>query len=47
MLGFVEKFSCYMTSDPAGDKIEKNELVGACSVYVGGERHVQCFGGEI
>jgi hypothetical protein len=30
----------------AGDKIEKNEMVGACSKYGGGERCVQGFGGE-
>jgi len=28
------------------DKIEKNEMGGACSAYGGGERHVQGFGGE-
>jgi hypothetical protein len=30
----------------AGDEIEKNEMGGACSVYGGGERCVQGFGGE-
>jgi hypothetical protein len=30
----------------AGDKIEKNELGGACSSDAGGERRVQGFGGE-
>jgi hypothetical protein len=30
----------------AGGEIEKNEMGGACSVYVGGERCVQGFGGE-
>jgi hypothetical protein len=36
------------TADPLcrGDKIEKNDLDGACSLYGGGERHVQGFGGE-
>jgi hypothetical protein len=29
-----------------GDKIEKNEMVGACSNYGGEERGVQGFGGE-
>jgi len=29
-----------------GDKIEKNEIGGACSLYGGGERGVQGFGGE-
>jgi hypothetical protein len=28
------------------DKVEKNEMGGACSAYEGEERHVQCFGGE-
>jgi hypothetical protein len=26
--------------------IEKNEIGGACSVYRGGEKLIQCFGGE-
>jgi hypothetical protein len=30
----------------AGDKIEKNEMGGACSSDVGGERRVQGFSGE-
>jgi hypothetical protein len=30
----------------AGDKIEKNEIGGACSSDGGGERRVQSFGGE-
>jgi hypothetical protein len=30
----------------AGDKIEKNEMGGACSADGGGERCVQGFGGE-
>jgi hypothetical protein len=30
----------------AGDKIEKNEMGGACSSDGGGERLVQGFGGE-
>ena len=30
----------------AGNKIQKNGKGGACSVYGGGERHVQGFGGE-
>ena len=29
-----------------GDKIEKNEMGGACSVYGGEERHIQGFGRE-
>jgi hypothetical protein len=28
------------------DKIEKNEVGGACSTYGRGERRVQAFGGE-
>jgi hypothetical protein len=28
----------------AGDKIEKNEMSEACSMYAGGERRVQGFG---
>jgi hypothetical protein len=30
----------------AGDKIEKNEMGGACSAYGGEERRVSGFGGE-
>ena len=30
----------------AGDKIENNEMGGACSAYGGGDRCVQGFGGE-
>jgi hypothetical protein len=30
----------------AGDKIEKNELGGSCSVDEGEERRLQDFGGE-
>jgi hypothetical protein len=30
----------------AGDKIEKNEMGGACSSDGGGERRVKGFGGE-
>jgi len=29
-----------------GDKIENNEMGGACSAYGGRERRVQAFGGE-
>jgi hypothetical protein len=32
--------------ETAGDKIEKNELGGACSADGVGERRVQGFGGE-
>jgi hypothetical protein len=30
----------------SGDKIEKNEMGGACSAYGGKERNIQGFGGE-
>jgi len=30
----------------SGDKIEKNEMGGACSAYGGEERRVEGFGGE-
>jgi len=30
----------------SGDKIEKNEMSGACSAYGGGERRIQGIGGE-
>ena len=30
-----------------GDKIETQEMGGACRAYGGGERRVQAFGGEI
>jgi len=30
----------------SGDKIEKNEMGGACSAYGGGERLMQGFGGN-
>jgi len=30
----------------SGDKIEKNEMAGACSAYGGEERRIQGFGGE-
>jgi len=32
--------------DCSGDKIEKNEMGGACSIYGGEERCIQGFGGE-
>ena len=31
----------------SGDKIENNEMGGACSAYGGEERRIQGFGGEI
>jgi hypothetical protein len=30
----------------SGDQIEKNEVGGACSMYGGGEKCIQDFGGE-
>jgi hypothetical protein len=30
----------------SGDKMEKNEMGGACSAYGGEERRIQDFGGE-
>jgi hypothetical protein len=42
----VEQINLYC-SKSAGDKIEKNEMGGACSAYGGEEKHVQGFGGEI
>jgi hypothetical protein len=36
----------YISQYCAGDKIEKNEIGGACSTYGGEERCVQGFGGE-
>ena len=31
----------------SGDKIDKNEMGGACSAYKGGEGRVQGFGGGV
>jgi len=30
----------------SGDQMEKNEMGGACSAYVGEEKCIQGFGGE-
>ena len=38
--------SVLLTQYFSGDKIEKNELSGACSAYGGEERHILGFGGE-
>ena len=35
-----------LTQYCSGDKIEKNEMGGACSTYGGGERRIHGFGGE-
>jgi hypothetical protein len=38
---------CYITLYCSGDKIEKNELGGVCSMYGGEEKCIQGFGEEI
>jgi len=44
--GNVQKFTtCVHVHYYSGDKIEKNEMGGACSVYGGEERRMQGFGG--
>jgi hypothetical protein len=35
-----------LTQYCSGDKIEKNEMGGACSEYGGQKWHIQCFGRE-
>jgi len=37
---------CSSLYDSESDKIEKNEMGGACSAYWGEERCIQGFGGE-
>ena len=37
---------CFPLYDTESDKIEKNEMSGACSDYGGEERCIQSFGGE-
>jgi hypothetical protein len=39
--------SVLLTQYCSGDKIQKNEMDGACSTYGGEERHIQGFGGEM
>ena len=39
-------YSVLLTQYCAGDKIEKNEMGGACGTYGGRERCAQGFGGE-
>jgi hypothetical protein len=36
---------CLLTKYCLGDKIEKNEMGGACTAYGGEEWHTQVFGG--
>ena len=46
---YVGSFPYSLLSSPkyySGDKIEKNEISGACRTYGGKERHIPCFGGE-
>ena len=38
--------SVLLTQYCSGDKIEKDEMGGACSTYGGEERRIQGFGGE-
>ena len=40
------QFTCIYVLRAAGDKIEKNEMGGACGTYGGRERCAQGFGGE-
>ena len=40
-------WSVFLTEYCAGDKIEKNEMGGACGAYGGGERGAQGSGVEI
>ena len=42
----VVLFSVFLTQYCSGDKIEKNEMGGACSEYGGEDMRVQGFGGE-
>ena len=41
-----EELNDLLTQYASGDKIEKNEMGGACSTYEGEERCIQDFGGE-
>ena len=43
---FSEYISVLLAQYCSGDKIEKNEMGGACSAYGGEERRIQGFGGE-
>jgi hypothetical protein len=43
---YVHHFRLVFTQYYSGDKIEKNEMGGACSAYGGEERRIQGFGGE-
>ena len=47
----IENVYCFLVSSPvsaycAGDKMEKNEMVGECGTYGGRERCAQGFSGE-
>jgi len=41
-----DPWSVLLTHYFSGDKIEKNEMDGACNAYGGDERRIQGFGGE-
>ena len=43
----ISLMGALLTQYSAGDKIEKNEMGGACGTYGGRERCAQGFGGEI
>ena len=46
LFSLVNLLSVLLTQFCAGDKIEKNEMGGACGKYGGRERCAQGFGGE-
>jgi len=37
---------CTANQNHSGDQIEKNEMGGVCSAYVGEQRRIHGFGGE-
>jgi hypothetical protein len=43
---YTEELNDFLTQYCLSDKIEKNEMGGACSAYGGEERRIQGFGGE-
>jgi len=42
----IVEWSVLLIQYCSGDKIEKNEMGGACSAYGGEERLIQGFGGD-
>jgi hypothetical protein len=42
----VYMYTIYIQYIRSGDKIKKNKMNGACSVYEGEERRIQGFGGK-